>query len=178
MGDVFSLSRGAPGHDSRVVRVAAAPIAVRIRSTRLWVGLHWVEQSVLCAGSRCACCELGFTKRRYAMVAVDRPQGTVGVLQLTERDLCLLEGLDSKTPESMRIGSQFRVWRSASRQPMSAEFLGFTEKILPVSQEALMVDVLRIHGIAATEADVRDGGLQQLVANRSLEAANPRRAMA
>lgn len=178
MDDVFSTTCGRDDHDSRVVKVTGIWQGIRVRSTPLWVGLHWCDQSILCAGSDCAACQAGFPKRRYAMVSVDRPSNCLAVLQLTERDLCLLHGLDPQVEESIRIGSQFRVKRPVSRQPLVAEYLGFTANLVTVSQEIVMVDVLRIHGIRATEADVRTGGFRRLVQMRSLEAAKGRRVTA
>lgn len=170
MDDVFSLSRSSDQPDSRIVRITLAKQAVRIRSEPLWVGLHWVGESILCAVKDCEACRQGYTKRPYAMIAVDRPGNAIAVLQLTEGDLALCTRLDQESKGTIRIGSQFRVWRPQTRQPMSAEFLGFTADLLPVPRESLIVDVLRIHKIKATEGDVRTGGYRALTSMRAASA--------
>ncbi len=178
VSDVFASSCARDDHDSRVVRVSGVRQIVRIRSEALWCGLHWADRSILCSGSNCVACERGWPLRRYAMVAVDRPGQSMAVLQLTERDLCLLTTLNPSSPESMKIGSQFRVWRSESRQPMSAEYLGVTENLLVIPRETAMVNVLRIHGIRATEADVRTGGFRRLVALKVADMISPSKVLA
>lgn len=169
MGDVFSTSYAREERDSRVVRVTRSSQRIRIRAVPLWVGLHWVERSILCAGKACRCCETGLPVRRYAMTVVDRPEQTLAVLQLTEGDLCKLARLDGQQDLVTRIGSQYRIWRPGERRPLEAEFLGFTENLITISKEMVMVDVLRIHGIRASEADVRDGGFLHLVQLRAAE---------
>jgi hypothetical protein len=98
-----------------------------------------------------------------------KPGLAQGVLQLTEHDVCMLAKLAKCEPESTMIGLQFRVWRSKSRQPLEAEFLGFTEELFAIPTETLMVDVLRIHGVRATEKDVSSGGFRALIAGRTME---------
>lgn len=166
MDDVFSLNRSSDQPDSRIVRVTVKQQAVRIRSEVLWVGLHWCGESILCPVKDCEACKQGYTKRAYAMVAVDRPGNAIAVIQLTEGDLSLLKKLQPADEDMIRIGSQFRVWRKADRQPLSAEYLGFTAELLTVPREQLIVDVLRIHKIRATEADVRTGGYRALTSMR------------
>lgn len=178
MDDVFSLSRASDQPDSRIVRITLKQQAVRIRSEVLWVGLHWVGESILCSVKDCEACIQGYTKRPYAMVAVDRPGNSIAVIQLTEGDLTLLKNLDALSQGTIRIGSQFRVWRKADRQPLSAEFLGFTAELLPVPREQLIVDVLRIHKIRATEGDVRTGGYRQLTSMRVASALGGRKVTA
>lgn len=169
MDDVFTLTRSVDESGSRVVRVLAAKLPVRLRSKFLWAHLHWAHQSILCAGAECPACLQGYTRRRYAFVAVDKPGLAQGVLQLTEHDVCLLAKLAKCEPESTMIGLQFRVWRSKSRQPLEAEFLGFTEELFAIPTESLMVDVLRIHGVRATEGDVRTGSFRSLIVGRTQE---------
>jgi hypothetical protein len=178
MGDVFSSTCGRDDHDSRICKITAARQLVRVRSGPLWCSLHWCDQSILCAGDSCPACEAGFPKRRYSFVAVDRPGSCLAVLQLTEKDWCLLSTLDNSVVGMTRIGSQFRVWRPASRQPMAAEYLGFTADLISIPQEVVIVDLLRIHGIRATEADVRTGGFRRLTAAKAHEAAKGRRVTA
>lgn len=175
MDEVFATTCGRDDHDSRVVKVNGVRQIVRARSTPVWVGLHWCDYSVLCAGTDCPACKVGFPKRRYAMLSVDRPGSCIAVIQLTEKDLCLFTSLDKAAEGTIRIGSQYRVWRPKERQPLIAEYLGFTANLTPISQEILMVDVLRIHGIRATEGDIRTGGFRSLVKARASEACHSRR---
>lgn len=169
MNDVFTLTRSVDDVSSRVVRVLAAKLPVRLRSKFVWAHLHWAQQSILCGGDECPACSQGYTRRRYAFVAVDKPGLAQGVLQLTENDVCLLAKLAKCDPESKMIGLQFRVWRSKSRQPLEAEFLGFTEELFAVPAETVMVDVMRIHGVRATEKDVSGGGFRSLISSRTME---------
>lgn len=171
MGDVFSASCTRDERDSRVVRVTGTRQIVRLRTSPLWVGLHWADRSILCATKGCSCCDSGMPIRRYAMVVVDRPGQTMAVLQLTEGDLCKLARLDGQEDLTTRLGAQYRIWRPGARRPLEAEFLGFTQDLVTITPQMAMVDVLRIHGIRATEADVRDGGYLHLVQLASSQAA-------
>lgn len=112
------------------------------------------------------------------MTMVDRPASTLATLQLTEKDLCLLVGLDPQREDTIRIGSQYRVWRQKERQPMTAEYLGFTEKLITIPQSTLIIDVLRIHGIRATDGDVQTGTYRSLVKGRAHQAAAGKRVTA
>jgi len=173
--DVFASCRNVEQCDSRIVRVTALKQAVRLRSEPLWCSLHWVEQSILCCGDACPACEAGFPRRSYAFASVDRPGNTSAVMQLTERDLCTLSSLVPDQTTGIQIGCQFRVWRPASRQPLAAEYLGYTASLIEWPKETLIVDLLRIHGIRATEGDARTGGYRQLVRSRAGEVSRSRR---
>lgn len=178
MDEVFSLSRGPSERDSRVLKVGGKAEMIRVRSIPLWAHLHWQDRSILCAGKECPACQRGYTRRRYAFVAVDLRGGLLSTIQLTEGDVCTLTRLEPSKPDSMTIGSQFRVWREGSRRPMVADYCGFTPDLVTISFERLMVDVLRIHGVAATERDVSSGGHRQLAASRCWDLIGGQRAMA
>lgn len=178
MGDVFSSSSGDGERESRLVKVTAAFQRVRVRSAEVWAGLHWCGLSVLCSGVECPACQSGFPKRRYCFVAVDRPGQAIALLQLTERDHSQCVSLDPSGEVTMRIGSQFQIRRKITRQPMEIEYCGFTENLLKMPEETIKVDLLRIHGIRATEADVHTGGARRLVQLRAAEASSTRRAFA
>lgn len=166
MGAVFSAERGELGRESRVLRVDGVRKLVRMRSSPAWCWLHWLECSVLCAGESCPACGAGLPRRRYAFVSVDRPEHLLVVMQLTEGDLCKLRNLVPSCEDMIPIGAQFRVWRPRTRQPMAAEYVGLTTNLLATPVESLLVDLLRIHGIMATEGDVRGGGFPQMVRDR------------
>jgi hypothetical protein len=119
-----------------------------------------------------------FTKRRYAFGLFDRPDCTVGVLQLTERDLEQMIKCDRDSGGVARLGAAWYVSRPASRQPMAVEFSGFSSKLLALPMERLKVDLLRIHGVEATERDLADGGALPLVCSMATELLGGRRAMA
>jgi len=61
---------------------------------------------------------------------------------------------------------------------MSAEYLGFTENLMEITAQMVTVDLLRIHGIKATDADVQTGGFRSLVRARAMESSRGRRVTA
>lgn len=178
MSELFASTCVSEERDSRVVKVTARQQWIRIRSQLLWTSLHWAERSILCGGDGCPACERGYTKRSYAFAAVDRQGNTAAIIQLTESDVCLLRGLGDQQGLGTTIGTSFRVWREKTRQPMRAEYCGFTPELILIPREKVIVDVLRIHGVAATELDVSSGGYRQLVKMRCLDQIGGRRAMA
>lgn len=163
MGDLFASTCVDAGPDSRVFRVNARQQWMRLRSQLLWTFLHWADRSVLCGGEGCPACDRGYTKRKYAFAAVDRQGNSAATIQLTEGDVCLLKGLGDQHGVGTTIGSTFRVWRERTRTAMKAEFCGFTAELILIPRETVIVDVLRIHGVAATELDVSSGGYRRLV---------------
>lgn len=173
---VFGEEAGSRERDSRIVRVTAAWQHVRVRSEPLWAHMHWSEKSILCPGKECSMCASGFPRRGYFFVSVDRPGNAAAVMQLTERDFECMKNLDKEAQDTIRIGSQFRVCRTKSRQPMELEFTGFTANLVALHLEHVLVDLLRIHGVSCTESDVRLGTHQQMVRERATqEAARTRR---
>lgn len=178
MSDLFASTCADQEHDSRVVRISARQQWVRLRSQLLWTSLHWADRSILCGGEGCPACDRGYTRRKYAFAAVDRQGNTAATIQLTEGDVCLLKGLGDQAGVGTTIGSAFRVWREKTRQPMKAEYCGFTAELILIPRERVIVDVLRIHGVAATEADVSSGGYRRLVQMRCADLIGGVRAMA
>lgn len=172
----FGEERAERESDSRIVKVTTLWQSVRLRSEPIWAQMHWSERSILCPGKECPMCAGGFPRRGYFFCLVDRPGNAVATLQLTERDLQCMNSLDREAGGGTRIGSQFRVRRTKSRQPMELEFVGYTANMMALPLEHALVDLLRIHGVSCTEGDVRTGGHQQLVRERALvEAARSRR---
>lgn len=173
--EVFSRVRPASSDSGRVVVVGARPVQVRFRSVPFWAGCHWVQQSVLCAGSLCPLCKKGQPKRGYAFSLVDVPQQGVQILRMSVSDFAKFVRPDPSSALELGIGDVFEIRREKERVPLTVRFVKSCSEIIQLSQEQLVLEVLRLHGIQATHADVRERAYWGLIQQRALEACGGQR---
>lgn len=171
MCDVFSREPGISGDTGRICKVGKAQQTIRVRSQLVWVGVHWCGEPGLCAGKVCPLCEAGIPKRVKGWIAIDRPNGTHAALEITTGDLAKFAGACAAAGLEFTVGSSLLVVRTGERQPLSCLGVRFYKGIGEVSQDVLMCDVLRFHGIFATMPDVMAGNYAGLVVNRARELA-------
>lgn len=174
--DVFTKEAACSDESGRVVSVGSAWQQIRLRTEPIWCGCHWLGQSILCGGKLCPACKAGSPKRPYAFAAVDRPAKGLAVLRMSASDVAELQRTGSD-PAALVIGDTWKVRRPGERKPIVAEFFKSFRETLELSQELLMLEVLRLHGIRGTAADVRERAFYGLVCARAAEACGQRQLM-
>lgn len=171
--EIFSSRRVESDHSGRVVSVGTAWQQIRLRNEPVWVGCHWLGESVLCGGRLCPACERGNPKRPYAFVQVDRPGQTMALLRLSASDCAELQRTGSD-PAALVVGDSWKIRRPGDRKPLVAEFFKSFSETVAVSQESVMLEILRLHRVRATLTDVRERAFYGLVCARALEACGVR----
>lgn len=175
MGDeVFSSRRVESDDSGRVVSIGTGWQLIKLRSGVVWGGCHWINESILCGGKLCPACRLGYPKRPYAFALVDRPGQAVAVIRLSASDVAELTRTGSD-PSALVVGDSWKVRRPADRKPIVAEFNKKFSDVLELSLELVQLEVLRLHRIRGTIADVRERAFFGLVCARAEEACGGRR---
>lgn len=172
--DVFSSKRPLSDDAGRVLVVGLAWQQIRLRNEPIWCGCHWINESVLCGGQLCPACKAGYSKRPYAFAHVDRPNQTTAIIRLSASDVCELQRTGSDST-ALILGDSWKIRRPGERKPLVAEFFKSFPEFLPIPQENLTLEVLRLHRIRATAADVRERAYYGLICARAEEACGGRR---
>jgi hypothetical protein len=175
--EVFSKMRPPSSDSGRVVVVSSRPTQVRFRSVPFWAGCHWLGQSVLCAGTKCPACAKGHPKRGYAFSLVDVPQQGTQILRMSVSDFAKFVRPDPSSALELDIGDVFEIRREKERVPLTVRFLKSCQDIIELSQEQLVLEVLRLHRIQATHADVRERAYWGLIHQRCLETCGGQRSL-
>ena len=177
MDDVFSNLRPETDDSGRVVVVGVHWLCVRLRSFPVWVGCHWVREHVLCAGPKCALCSAGHPKRPSAFAYVDRVAHTTALLRLSASDIAAMSATAKHLNGDLVIGDCWKICRPKDRAPLAVEFVKHSPEILELTQDRVMLDVLRLHRIQATARDVAERTFMGLVLARSQEACGGSRSL-
>lgn len=164
--EVFTQDRPRSSDSGRVVVVTTRPIQVRFRSVPFWAGCHWLGQSILCGGSECACCKAGHPKRGYAFSLVDVPQQGTQILRMSVSDFARIVRPSPDSSVELDVGDVFEIRREKERTPLTVRFLKSCPGIIELTHDQLVLEVLRLHRIAATHADVRERAYWGLVNER------------
>jgi len=172
--EIFSSKVPAADDAGRVVVVGPAWQQVRLRNEPIWTGCHWIGESILCGGRLCPACKLGHPKRPYAFAQVDRPGQATAIIRLSASDVAELQRTGSN-PAALVVGDSWKIRRPGDRKPLTAEFFKSFLETLAISQEALMLEILRLHRIRGTLADVRQRAYYGLICARAEEACGGRR---
>lgn len=175
--DVFSLERPQTSDSGRVCVFSSRPQQIRFRSQLWWAGCHWFGESVLCGGSLCDACKAGHQKRAYAFAIVDIPGEASRVARFSSSDIAIILARPGSVAAELAIGDVYEVARKEQRRPLSARFVKKCENLIEVFADALVLEVLRLHRIAATHADVRERAYWGLVQARVREACGGQRAL-
>lgn len=175
--EVFSRERPSTSTVGRLCVFGARSKQVRFRSMPFWAGCHWFHESVLCGGSVCEACKHGHAKRAYAFALVDVPGEATQIARFSTPDFALMLARPGAHPAELEIGDVYEVRREADRKPLVSRFLKKCENIIELGHDELVLEVLRLHRIAATHADVRERAYWGLVNNRAREACGGQRAM-
>lgn len=171
MSDELFSRRRPEGDDSgRVVVVDQRWQSIKLRSLPTWVGCHWLGQHLLCAGSTCEICKRRHPRRSFAFSIVDRPGATAALLRLSATDVATMSAATGRSDLDLLVGDAFKIRRDADRKPLSVEFLKNFPQTIELSQEYAILEVLRLHRIKATAADVRERAYYGLIAERALSA--------
>ena len=165
--EVFTPSKPLSSDSGRVVVVSSRPIQVRFRSVPFWAGCHWLGQSVLCGGSECPACQAGHAKRGYAFSLVDVPQQGTQILRMSVSDFARIVRPSPDATVELDVGDVFEIRREKERVPLTVRFLKSCENIIELSHDQLVLEVLRLHRISVTHADVRERAYWGLVNDRA-----------
>lgn len=177
MDDVFSSKKPETDDAGRVVVVSHAWLSIRLRSFPVWVGCHWVQEHVLCGGPKCPLCRHGHPKRPSSFAFVDRVAATTALIRLSATDLAAMSASAGHVNGDLVLGDCWKIARLKERQALSVQFIKHSPEIIELTQDRVMLDVLRLHRIQASARDIAERTFMGLVLARAEEACSGQRTM-